>query len=84
LEEELFMTIPLYGFLQGDVLGLLILAEEHETVHALSERLQEAASVRVAHTQNVRVVYKGKVLDPGLTLREAGLGILERFDVVRS
>jgi hypothetical protein len=78
------MTIPLYGFLQGDVLGLLIMAEENETVHALSERLQEAASVRVAHTQNVRVIYKGNVLDPGLTLREAGLHTLERFDVVRS
>jgi Toluene-4-monooxygenase system protein B (TmoB) len=78
------MTIPLYGFLQGDVLGLLILAEEHETVHALSERLQEAASVRVARTQNVRVIYKGNVLDPGLTLREAGLNNLERFGVVRS
>ena len=78
------MSIPLYGFLQGDVLGLLILAEEHETVRALSERLQDAASVRVAYMQNVRVIYKGNVLAPGLTLREAGLASLERFDVVRS
>jgi hypothetical protein len=78
------MTIPLYGFLQGDVLGLLIMAEEHETVHALSERLQVAASIRVAYTHNVKVVYKGNVLDPGLTVREAGLNTLERFDVVRS
>jgi hypothetical protein len=70
------MAIPLYGFLQGDVLGLLILAEEHETVHALSERLQEAASVHV--------IYKGNVLAPGITLHEAGLTSLERFDVVRS
>jgi hypothetical protein len=78
------MTIPLYGFLQGDVLGLLILAEEDETVHALSERLQEAASVRVPHSQNVRLIYKGNVLAHSLTLREAGLASLERFDVVRS
>ena len=77
------MTIPLYGFLQGDVLGLLILAGEDETVHALSERLQEASSVRVAHMLNVSVIYKGNVLAPGLTLREAGLASLERFDVVR-
>lgn len=78
------MTIPLYGFLQGDVLGLMILAEEDDTVHALSERLQDAASLRVAHTQNVSVLYHGSVLDRGLTLREAGLSPLERFDVVRS
>ena len=77
------MTIPLYGFLQGDVLGLLILAEEDETVHALSERLQQAASLRVAHTENVSVIYQGNVLDPRRTLREAGLTSLERFDVVR-
>jgi hypothetical protein len=78
------MAIPLYGFLQGDVLGLLIVAEEHETVRALSEQLQEAASLRVAHSKNVRVIYKGNVLDPSLTLREAGLAALERFDVVRN
>lgn len=78
------MTIPLYGFLQGDVLGLMILAEEDETVCALAERLQDAASLRVAHTQNVTVLYHGNVLDPRLTLREAGLTSLERFDVVRS
>ena len=78
------MTIPLYGFLQGDVLGLLILAEEGDTVHVLSERLQDAASLRVAHTVNVQLIYKGNVLDPGITLRDAGLTPLERFDVVRS
>ena len=78
------MTIPLYGFLQGDVLGLMIVAEEDETVHTLAEQLQDAASLRVAHTQNVSVIYHGNVLDPGLTLRDAGLSPLERFDVVRS
>ena len=78
------MTIPLYGFLQGDVLGLMILAEEDDSVHALSERLQDAASLRVAHSQNVKVIYHGNVLDPSLTLRDAGLTSLERFDVVRS
>ena len=78
------MTIPLYGFLQGDVLGLLILAEEHETVRALSDRLQEAASVHVSHTDNTQLIYKGSVLDPATTLRDVGLTSLERFDVVRS
>ena len=78
------MAIPLYGFLQGDVLGLLIVADEHITVRALSEQLQEAASVRVAKSRNVCVIYKGNVLDPGLTLRDAGLAALERFDVVRN
>ena len=38
-------------------------AEEHKTVHTLSERLQEAAGVGVARTQNVRVSYKGNGVD---------------------
>lgn len=78
------MTIPLYGFLQGDVLGLMILAGEDDTVQVLAERLQDAASLRVAHIEPVSVIYHGNVLSPGLTLREAGLSPLERFDVVRS
>jgi hypothetical protein len=30
------MPIPLYGFLEGDILGLLVLAEEGETVLELA------------------------------------------------
>ena len=34
------MPIPLYGFLQGDTVGLLILADEGETVQTLARKLQ--------------------------------------------
>ncbi len=77
------MPIPLYGFLEGDTIGLLIVAEETETVQALAQKLQEGASIRVAPREKVQVVYKEKVLDPWLTLAQAGLEALERFDVVR-
>jgi hypothetical protein len=77
------MPIPLYGFLEGDTIGLLIVAEETETVQALAQKLQEEASIRVAPREKVQVVYKEKVLDPCLTLAQAGLEALERFDVVR-
>ena len=49
--------MPLYGFLQGDTLGLLILAEEGDTVEALARKLQDAASLRVAARDSFRVVY---------------------------
>jgi hypothetical protein len=75
------MSIPLYGFLEGDTLGLLILAEEGQTVLQLARNLQDAASIRVPHKDKVEFVYKGKVLDPGLTVAEAGLQELDRFDV---
>jgi hypothetical protein len=77
------MVIPLYGFLQGDTLGLLILVEEHETVHDLATKLQQAASVRVVCKAPMEVRYKDRVLDPQLTIAQAELAPLERFDVVQ-
>lgn len=75
------MPIPLYGFLQGDTVGLLILAEEAETLQALARKLQEAASLRVAARAQVRVVYNDKTMDPAMTVAQAGLQALDRFDV---
>jgi hypothetical protein len=78
------MPIPLYGFLEGDTIGLLILVEENETVEALAEKLQEAASLRVAPSPHVKVVYRGATLDSSASIIQAGMKPLERFDVVRT
>jgi Toluene-4-monooxygenase system protein B (TmoB) len=78
------MPIPLYGFLEGDTLGLLVLAEQGETVEQLARKLQEAAAIRVAHRDKIDFIYDGKVIDPGLTVTQAGLQALDRFDVVWS
>ncbi len=74
--------MPLYGFLAGDTIGLLILADEEEPVAALAEKLQAAAAVRVAPRAQVRVLHEGRVLDPRLAVAAAGLRPLDRFDVV--
>ena len=76
------MPIPLYGFLQGDTLGLLILAEEGDTLQALARKLQDAASLRVAGRDRVHVVYNGKTMDPTMTVAQSGLQALDRFDVI--
>jgi hypothetical protein len=76
-------VIPLYGFLQGDTIGLLILVEEEETVRDLAHRLQQAAHVRVARQARAEVWYKNRRLDPALTIAQAGFEPLERFDVVQ-
>jgi Toluene-4-monooxygenase system protein B (TmoB) len=76
------MSIPVYGFLEGDTLGLLLLAEEEETVMELARRLQDAASIRVARNDKIDLVYNGKAIDPRLTVAQAGLQALDRFDVV--
>lgn len=75
------MPIPLYGFLEGDTLGLVVLADERETVLDLARKLQDAASIRVAQNDKVDFVYSGKVIDPGFTVAQAGLQELDRFDV---
>jgi len=76
------MPIPLYGFLQGDTVGLLILAEEGDTLQALAQKLQDAASLRVARRDRVQVVYNGETMDPTTTVAQAGLQALDRFDVI--
>ena len=74
--------IPLYGFLEGDTIGLLILAHADETVGDLASRLQTSASVRVAAKERVALIYKGNRLPLELTVARAGLEALERFDVI--
>jgi hypothetical protein len=76
------MSIPLYGFLQGDTLGLLILADEDETLQALARKLQDAASLRVRGRDQVQVIYNDEVMDPGMTVARAGLQPLDRFAVI--
>ena len=76
------MAIPLYGFLEGDTLGLLVLAEESETVLELARKLQNAGNIRVAHKDRIALVYDGKAIDAALTVAQAGLQALDRFDVI--
>jgi len=83
LGKEAHMPIPLYGFLEGDTIGLLIVAEENETVQDLARKLRDGASLRVAPRERVQVIYKEQVLDPELTLIQAGVEALERFDVIQ-
>jgi Toluene-4-monooxygenase system protein B (TmoB) len=78
------MAMPLYGFMEGDTIGLLILADEHESVGYLAEKLREAASLRVDGGRAMELVYGGKVLDPEMTLAEADFKPLQRFDLRRS
>jgi hypothetical protein len=75
------MPLPLYGFREGDSIGVLIVADEQETVRSLAEKLQQATSIRVTPAERVELVHRNQVLDPNVTLSEAGLAALDRFDV---
>jgi hypothetical protein len=48
------MLVPLYGFLAGDTLGVLVLMHDDEHVREIAARLQQAATVRVAPRRGLR------------------------------
>ena len=73
--------IPLYGFLQGDTLGLLMLAHPDMTLRQLAQQLRAAARLRADPGENVRVLLRGVERDLDLTIAQVGLNALERFDV---
>jgi hypothetical protein len=77
------VLIPLYGFVRGDTLGLLVLAQTDDTVLALAASMQQAACMRVAPSKRCSVYCEGALLAPHLTLAEAGLSALARVDLVQ-
>jgi hypothetical protein len=75
--------VPLYGFVQGDTLGLLVLVRTTDTVARLAAVLEEAASIRVAPSTDRFVRHRHMRLDPGMTVAGAGLTALDRVELVR-
>jgi hypothetical protein len=74
--------IPLLGFVSGDSLGMIVLVDGEHTIAELALRAQRAAAVRVAPTARASVYFAGRQLAPDLTVTAAGLGPLDRVDIV--
>jgi Toluene-4-monooxygenase system protein B (TmoB) len=77
------MLIPVFGFLKGDTIGLVVLVHDTDRIKDLAISLQEAAAVRVAPSEQVIVYAQGVSLDPELTIAQAGITALDRVDVVK-
>lgn len=76
------MLVPLYGFLRGDSMGLLLLVHDHDTLRDVASRLERAACVRVAPSAGATVFHQGRPLRGELTVAQAGLAPLDRIDVI--
>jgi hypothetical protein len=74
--------IPLYGFLQGDTIGMLVLALPGDTAADLCTKLEAASALRVAPLDRPQLVYLGRTLPPETTVAAAKMAPLQRFDVV--
>jgi Toluene-4-monooxygenase system protein B (TmoB) len=77
------MILPLYGFVEGDTVGVLILADKEESVESMARKLREAVTLRVDASDDMEVVYQGVVLDPLITLGQAHIAPLQRLDLRR-
>jgi hypothetical protein len=77
------VLVPLYGFLQGDTIGLLVLVHDTDTVAEIARKLQQAAAVRLPPKARASVSHGGHRLDPELTVAQAGLSALDRVDVIQ-
>jgi hypothetical protein len=75
-------VMPVYGFVAGDTMGVVVLVRPDDTCRELAARLTEAAGVRVVGSGSGRVSFKGRVLDPRVTLRSEGVTPLDRVDLV--
>ena len=76
------MLIPLYGFLKGDTIGLVVLVQHNDRVAEIARSLQQAAGCRVAPSPVAHVLHDGHLLDPNQTVAGAGLQPLDRVDVI--
>jgi hypothetical protein len=76
------MLVPLHGFVRGDTVGLLVLAEDTDTMAEVAQKLAEAAEVRVRRTRRGRLYGGGVELDPLATVAGLGLAALSRIDWV--
>lgn len=69
--------IPIYSFLEGDSLGLLIFAYEDETIQEIINKVQISANLRVKPRTDLNLYRNEKKFDPKMTVKEAGLLPLE-------
>ena len=80
--DGLAVLVPLYGFVPGDTLGVLVLVRSDDTIAALAASLAQAVSVRVLARGDLGIRSKGTHLDPRLTVARAGLTALDRVDLI--
>ena len=80
--ETIGPLTPLYGFMEGDTLVILILGYGNETVASLIGKLQKSVALRVKTKISPRLIHNGKIVDPSLSLREAKIEAFDRVDVI--
>ena len=78
------MLVPLYGFVEGDTMGVLVLSRDDMSVEKVIEKLRESVSVRVDTDSGSWGLFVGeRRLDESESVRQSGLSALDRVDLRR-
>jgi S1-C subfamily serine protease len=79
------MLIPLYGFVEGDTIGVLVLADSDMLLAQVGDKLRESAAVRVDTDEGGQwqLYARGEPLDLSRSVSAAGLSALDRIDLRR-
>jgi hypothetical protein len=75
--------VPLYGFVQGDTMGVLVMAHDDMTLETVQELLSASVHVRVEMSGRWTLSAQGRQLEGSRTVAESGLRPLERIDLRR-
>ncbi len=75
-------VLPLYGFVQGDVMGVVVLGRLDGTVAELGANLLRAVGVRVDPRGPYHLRAGARRLDPEAALRTQAMQPLDRIDLV--
>jgi hypothetical protein len=76
------MLVPLYGFVEGDTMGLLVLAHHDMNMKEVADLLRDSARIRVGTSAAVwRLHVDGHAVNEALTVAELGLEPLARIDL---
>jgi len=75
-------VLPLYGFVQGDTMGVVVLGRLDGTVAELGANLLRAVGVRVDRQGPYQLLAGARRLDPDAALRTQAMEPLDRIDLV--
>jgi hypothetical protein len=70
--------MPLYAFVEGDTMGIVVLANPAGTGLELGEKLIAAVGARVAPRGPFKVMWRDQELDLTATLQAQNVGPLDR------
>lgn len=78
------MLVPLYGFVEGDTMGVLVLAHQDWTIAEVRDRLRDSVMLRVGDDGEWELRAGDRPLPDAATVASAGLRALDRVDLRRT